>query len=181
MGLPWWVSGKESACQWRRLGIDLWVRKIPLSRKWLPIPVFPPRKSHGQSILEGYSPWGSKESSTTEHSFCMKVKELVVQPCPCLCNPMDWGLPARFLCPGDFPGKNARLRAWNSPGKNTGVGSHSFLQGIFPTQASNPGLPHCKQILYHLTHQDSPQEYLKHSQDCVVPTKICFSHLFQHV
>ena len=73
------------------------------------------------------------------------------------------------------------LRPWNSPGKNTGVGSHSFLQGIFPTQASNPGLPHCKQILYHLTHQDSPQEYLKHSQDCVVPTKICFSHLFQHV
>ena len=37
---------------------------------------------------------------------------------------------------------------WNSPGKNTGVDSLSLLQGIFPTQGSNPGLPHCRQILY---------------------------------
>ena len=37
---------------------------------------------------------------------------------------------------------------WNSPGQNTGVGSLSLLQGIFPTQGSNPGLPHCRQILY---------------------------------
>ena len=44
-------------------------------------------------------------------------------------------------------------RLWNSPGKNTGVGSHSLLQGIFSTQGSNPGLPHCRQILYHLSHQ----------------------------
>ena len=40
-----------------------------------------------------------------------------------------------------------------SPGKYTGVGCHSLLQGIFPNQGSNPGLPHCKQILYHLSHQ----------------------------
>ena len=45
---------------------------------------------------------------------------------------------------------------WNSVGKNTGVGYHSLLQGIFPTQGSNPSLPHCKQILYHLSHQGSP-------------------------
>ena len=44
--------------------------------------------------------------------------------------------PTRLLCP------------WDSPGKNTGVGSHSLLQGIFPTQGSNPGLWHCRQILY---------------------------------
>ena len=44
----------------------------------------------------------------------------------------------------------------NSPVKNTGVGSHSFLQGIFPTQGSNPGLLHCRQIPYHLSHQGSP-------------------------
>ena len=37
--------------------------------------------------------------------------------------------------------------------KNTGVGSCSLLQGIFPTQGSNPGLPHCRQTLYHLSHQ----------------------------
>ena len=46
---------------------------------------------------------------------------------------------------------------WNSPGQNTGVGSHSLLQGIFPTQGSNPGLPRCKQILYYLSHQGSPR------------------------
>ena len=46
---------------------------------------------------------------------------------------------------------------WNSPGKNTGVDdSHSLLQGISPTQGSNPGLPHCRQILYQLSHKGSP-------------------------
>ena len=42
---------------------------------------------------------------------------------------------------------------WNSPGQNTGVGSLFHLQGIFPTQGSNPGLPHCRQILYQMSHQ----------------------------
>ena len=47
--------------------------------------------------------------------------------------------------------------SWNSPGQNTGVGSLSLLQGIFPTHASNPGLPHCRWILYQLSHQGSPK------------------------
>ena len=42
---------------------------------------------------------------------------------------------------------------WNSPGQNTDVGSLFLLQGIFPTQGSNPGLPHCRQILYQLSHK----------------------------
>ena len=41
---------------------------------------------------------------------------------------------------------------WNSPGQNSGVGSCFLLQGIFPTQGSNPGLPHCRQVLYQLSH-----------------------------
>ena len=45
---------------------------------------------------------------------------------------------------------------WNSPGQNTGVGSLSLLQGIFPTQGSNPSLLHCRWILYQLSHQGSP-------------------------
>ena len=45
---------------------------------------------------------------------------------------------------------------WNSPGQNTGVGSLSLLQGIFPTQGLNRGLLHCRQILYQLSHQGSP-------------------------
>ena len=47
--------------------------------------------------------------------------------------------------------------SWNSPGQNTGVGSLSLLQGILPTQGSNPGLLHCRQILYQLSHQGSPR------------------------
>ena len=43
----------------------------------------------------------------------------------------------------------------DSPGKNTGVGCHALLQGIFPTQASNPGLLHCRRIPYYLSHQHS--------------------------
>ena len=45
----------------------------------------------------------------------------------------------------------------NCPGQNTGVGSLSLLQGIFPTQGSNPGLPHCRWILYQLSHKGSPR------------------------
>ena len=47
---------------------------------------------------------------------------------------------------------------WNSPGLNTGVGRHSLLQGIFPTQKLKPGLLHCRQILYQLSHREA-QEY----------------------
>ena len=46
---------------------------------------------------------------------------------------------------------------WNSPGQTIGMGSLSLLQGIFPTQESNPGLPHCRQILYQLSHKGSPR------------------------
>ena len=53
--------------------------------------------------------------------------------------------PTRLLCP------------WGSSSKNTEVGCHALLQGIFPTQRSNPGLPHCRQILYHVSHQGSPR------------------------
>ena len=47
--------------------------------------------------------------------------------------------------------------SWNSPGQNTGVGSLYLLQGIFPTQGLNPGLPHYRQILYQLSHKGSPR------------------------
>ena len=45
---------------------------------------------------------------------------------------------------------------WDSPGQNPGVGSLSLLQGLFPTQGSNPGLLHCRRILYQLSHRRSP-------------------------
>ena len=67
----------------------------------------------------------------------MKVK--VTQSCPTLCNPKDLYSP------------------WNSPGQNTAVSSLSLLQGIFPTQESNPSLLHCRWILYQLNRKGSPR------------------------
>ena len=66
-----------------------------------------------------------------------------------------WIVAARLLSP------------WNCPGQNTGVGSLSLLQRIIPTQGSNPGLPHCGQILDHLSPQGSPvhKQRLQISQD----------------
>ena len=50
----------------QRLGFDPWVRKIPWRRKWQPTPVLLPGKFQGQRSLVGYSPWGCRESDTTE-------------------------------------------------------------------------------------------------------------------
>ena len=66
LGFPGGATIKESASQCRRYGFDPWVRKIPWRREWQPTPVFLPGELHGQRSLAGYSPWGRKESDTTE-------------------------------------------------------------------------------------------------------------------
>ena len=69
---------------------------------------------------------------------CSGLSHLVLSPCvPMGCSP---------------PGSSVH---GDSPGKNTRVGFHALLQGIFPSQGSNPGLLHCRQILHHLSHQGS--------------------------
>ena len=60
IGLPSWLSGKDSVYQLRRCGFYPWVRKIPWRRKCQPTPVFWPGKSNEQKSLVGYSPWGCK-------------------------------------------------------------------------------------------------------------------------
>ena len=68
VGFPGGTSGKEPTCQCRRCKrheFDSWVRKIPW-RVWQPTPIFLPAESHGQRSLEGYCPWGCKESHMTE-------------------------------------------------------------------------------------------------------------------
>ena len=67
------------------------------------------------------------------------VKVKVAQSCPTLCNPMDYTVHGIL---------QARVLEW--------VASCSLLQGIFPTQGSNPGLLHCRRILYQLSHKGSP-------------------------
>ena len=71
----------------------------------------------------------------------------VAQLRPTLCDPMDCSPPGSSVH-GD------------SPGKNIGVGCLALLQGIFPTQGLNPGLLHCRWILYHLSHQGSSNMYI---------------------
>ena len=72
----------------------------------------------------------AKDSVVTALEYILPARVLVTQLCLTLCN--------------------------NFPGKNTGVGCHALLQGIFPTQGLNPGLPHCRQTLCHLNYPESP-------------------------
>ena len=79
--------------------------------------------------------------------------------------------PARLLCP------------WDSPGNNTGVGCHALLQGIFPTQRSNPNILDCRQILYHLSLYQGSLQQLNYFQDSIRSSSlflqnrwICFTH-----
>ena len=62
---------------------------------------------------------------------------------------------ARVLEWGAIAFSNELYSSWYSPGQNTGVGSFSLLQGIFPTQGLNPALPNCRWILYRLSHKGS--------------------------
>ena len=80
----------------------------------------------------------------TECIMFNQVKVLATQSCLTLCDPMDCMQPTRLLHP------------WNSPGKNTVVGCHSLLQGIFPTHGLNLGLLHRRWMLYRLSHQRNP-------------------------
>ena len=68
----------------------------------------------------------------------------------------EW-LPTPVFLTEEVQEEPGRLQSMGSQrtDKNTGVGSHSLLQGIFLTQGSNPGLLHCRQILYHLNHKRS--------------------------
>ena len=66
VGLLLWFTWQRICLQCRRPRFDPWVVKIPCRRAWQPTPVFLLRGSHGQRGLAGYSPWGCKESDTTE-------------------------------------------------------------------------------------------------------------------
>ena len=65
---------------------------------------------------------------------------------------------------------------WNSPGQNTGVGSLSLLQGIFPMEGSNPGLPHCRQILHELNYKGDPRRLLDDNKLFKIITWILLFH-----
>ena len=68
LGLPRWLSGKDSTCLYRRCRLDPWIRKIPWRRKWHPTPILLPGKSHGQRSLVGYSLWQLSRTGLRQHS-----------------------------------------------------------------------------------------------------------------
>ena len=91
-----------------------------------------------KNVCQKSSPGLQQSNKGKKKNKNKKVK--VAQLCPTLCDPM-----------GCSP--------WNSPAQNTGVGSLSLLQGIFQSQRSNPGLPHCRQFLYQMSHKGSQVEW----------------------
>ena len=102
---------------------------------WSGLPFPFPRDFHNPGIEPG-SPALQGNSLPLSHrrNPTGKIEVKVTQSCLTLCDPMDW----------------------SSPGQNTGVSSHSHLLWIFLTQGSNPGLLNCRQILYQLSHKESP-------------------------
>ena len=96
---------------------------------------------HCQNIIPSFAYFFFIPNSCCSYILKVKVKslsraQLFATPWIVACT--------KLLCPWDFQGKII------------GVGCHFLLQGIFPTQGSNPGLSHCRQTLYHLSHQRSP-------------------------
>ena len=161
-------------CSWGRLKLPLKVKvKSEVAQSWLTLSD-PMNRSLPHSSIHGiFQAW-----------VLAAAKSL--QSCPTLCNPIDVSPPgspvpgilqARTLEWVAMSFSNAwkwsrsvvsnpqrphglqpsrLLHPWHFPGKSTGVGCNFLLQRIFLTQESNPVLPHCRQILYHLSHQGSP-------------------------
>ena len=104
--------------------------------------IFITRNRTGVSCIAGrfFTNWAMREA---------QVQVKVAQSCLTLCDSMEYS-------------------PWNSPGQNTGVGSLSLLQGIFPTQGSYPGLPHCRWLLYQLSHKGSLGQTIPHCCDAVL-------------
>ena len=91
------------------------------------------------------------------HNSWARVLPLLKPACPRVCVPQqEMVVKVAQLCPTLQP--HGLYSPWNSPGQNNGVGSLSFLQGFFPTQGLNPGLPYCGWILYQLSHKGSPRK-----------------------
>ena len=123
-------------------------------RRWHPTPVPLPAKSHAKKGLVGCSPWGCKELDMTEglhfhfSILCIGGGNGNPLQCSCLENPRDGG--SWWAAISGVAQSQTRLKRLSSSS------SLSLLQGIFPTQRSNPGLPHCRWILYQLSHKGGP-------------------------
>ena len=107
-----------------------------------------PGDSEGQVSLMCCSSWSLKESDKLS-DLTTKILEIESESCSVV---------------SDFLWPHGLYSPWNSPGQNTGVGSLSLLQRIFPTRRLNPGLPHCRRILYQLSYQGRRVLYIQNRE-----------------
>ena len=150
----WWLRRLSVYLQCGRLGFDPWIGKIPWRRKQQSTPVLLPGKSHGQRSLVGYSLWGRKESDTTErlHFYFAKQRPHQAAPARVSGSSLVRLVLSQQACAGVCEGCGARqapLSMGILQARNTGVDCRFLLQGISPTQGSNPGLLHRRWLRYH--------------------------------
>ena len=156
-GLPRWLSGRKSACSGGDTGsipgsercpgggssnlVQYSCLENPMDREaWQ-------ATAHAVAKTEHVREWARVHTDThtctqTHTETCWKWKWRLLRCVRLFETPCPW------TCP---------YSPWNSPGQNTGVGRLSFLQGIFLTQRANPGLQHCRWILYQPSHKGSPR------------------------
>ena len=141
-------------------------RIVAYRRKWQPTPVFLPGESQGRGTLLGCRLWGRTESDMTEATWQQQQQQQQLIEMTLCWLWRTWK--KENIREQETISKNKKSEShsvvsdslqphglyspWNSPG-HTGVGSHSLLQGIFPTQGLNPGILRCRQVLYQLSHK----------------------------
>ena len=123
--------------------------KIPIFEFWQGIEFSPGTVQFCEILWRNPNLWNTE--SKTVLSWLLTIKVIK--------NMKKWSESHSVVSDSLWP--HGLYSPWNSPGQNTGMGSLSLLQGIFPTQGSSPGLPHCRQILYQLSHKGSPQNMNK--------------------
>ena len=131
-----WQNNAQSSPSQASIVCELWTSDVPAEFR------------KGREEPENKLPTSVGSSKKQKSSRKTSTSALLTMPKP-LCESENRSVISDSL-------RSHRLYSpWNSPGQNTGVGSCSLLQGIYPTQELNPGLPHCRGILYQLSHQRS--------------------------
>ena len=141
----------------RETWVPSWVGKIPWRRKWQATPIFLPGESYGQRSLAGNSPWGCKESRVTKHSpfqvDCLLKFLGMSRSGMCMC--VSCSVVSNSWDPRTVAGQaplfmgSSRQEYWS--------GLPFPSSGNLPNPGIKPGLLHCREILYHLIHQGSPE------------------------
>ena len=147
LGFPGGSDGKEFACNMADPSLIPGSGRCPGEGNSSPPQYSCLEKSMDRGSWWATSPWDHKGSDTTEWltHFCLSLMQKWSE--------VKWSESHSVVSDSLQP--HGLYSPWNSSGQNTGVGSLSLFQGIFPTQGLNPGLPHCRRILYQLSHQGS--------------------------